>query len=80
MAQDTNDIKEEILRLRGELAAITRVLAWALEFGVHGDAIALGTLRKTIASFPANLPDDVSREGVGDFTNRLLKLLPSNDS
>ena len=81
----TNDGKE-ILRLKGELSAVTTFLALALEVLSRRDPVTLVAIRRKIADTPIDAAegggtyDPQWREGVDRFKKRLSESLPSNDT
>lgn len=77
-------LSEEILRLRGELSAATRVLSVALTVLSFGDTDTIAAIRKDIEESSIDITaggitlDRHWREGVQRFKDRLLQTLPSD--
>ena len=78
----TEDLSQELMRIKGELSAACTFVGMALHLASFGDPETIKRIRGKIAESPIDpASGDIAndphwREGVNRFNNRLLECLP----
>ena len=81
----SDEMSQELTRIRGELSAACTVLGIALHLVSHGDPETIAAIRRKVLEFSVDAAsgtitnDPHWREGVERFKHRLLEGLPDEN-